>query len=287
MIMVTGSNGILGRRIVEELIANGEVPHQVDRKTVDLERKGALRKLILRHKPSVLIHCAALTGVDYCESHERQAMRVNAAAVDEAATAMFEEDDTKIVYISTDYVFDGKDGPYVHDEKPNPKCVYGKSKAVGEKYITDAACQSLIIRLSATYDARGTNFASSCAAMLLSGAQVPAATDQYVTPTLAKNAAKMIVDLVALNAHGVYHVAGEDWMSRYEFALALAHALGCSDELVVPVKIASLQLAAKRPQYGGLLLGQTRDQLGEDCGWDLDTQLASFKEDLRCLTPAE
>ena len=274
-ILVTGANGLVGSRVVARLVAAGERVVAVGRGErrgdpaaeyieQDLAQPAALRAIIEGTKPSALIHCAAMTDVDACEGDPLGAWLVNVRSV-EAAALGCRSVGARLVALSTDYVFDGAAGPYSETDVPNPRGVYAASKRIGEETALLLAPDCAVARVAVIYSGRRgakRTFALGVAQSLRAGKPVKAFHDQIVSPTLADNAAEMIVGVLRSGARGLYHCAGATALSRVEFCRALAAKLSADPALVVPVALADLKLPAPRPLRCGLRVDKVQALLG-------------------------
>ena len=283
-VVVTGANGLVGSRLVARLSAEGgtEViavgrgavrgPALARVRYVELDLLGpggansargpagsdraegagglaALGALIERERPAAVLHAAAMTDVDACEREPASAKLVNetaCAVVARAATRV----GARLVALSTDYVFDGEAGPYDEEARPNPRGVYATTKLAGERAAQEHAPGAIIARVAVIFSGQGgakKTFAVSAADALAQGREVKAFHDQVVSPTLADNAAALVLSVLRFGAPGVYHCAGATALSRVDFCRRLARRLGADERLVVPVALAELKLPAPRP----------------------------------------
>jgi len=289
-VLVTGANGLVGSRVVARLVAAGEkvvaagrgprraVPTGIEYVEADLRKPEGLRELIASAAPDSVIHCAAMTDVDACESDPVQAWTVNARAT-EAAALGCREARARLVALSTDYVFDGLGGPYSEDDPPNPRGVYARTKRAGEEAALLLAPDCAVARVAVVYSGRPGSkrtFATAAAEQLLLGKEVRAFHDQVVSPTLADNAAEMTIGLWRSGQRGIWHCAGASIVSRVEFARALARKLGADERLVVSVPMSAVKLAAPRPARCALDVARIRRLLGASVPLELDAALDRF-----------
>jgi dTDP-4-dehydrorhamnose reductase len=289
-VMITGANGLVGSRVVARLVQAGEkvlaagrgprrnLPAQAEYVEVDLLRPDSLRELIESVRPRAAIHCAAMTDVDACEKDPVQAWTVNARGA-EAAALGCRATGTRLLALSTDYVFDGERGPYGEEDAPNPRSAYARSKLAGEEAALLLAPDCAVARVAVVYSGRRgakRTFATAAADQLAAGKEVRAFQDQVVSPTLADNAAEMVIGLWRSGERGVWHCAGASIVTRVEFGRALARKLGAEERLVVPVTIASASLAAPRPARSGLKVDRIRRLLGHAVPLELDAALDRF-----------
>lgn len=205
-------------------------------------------------KPEVLINPASMTEVDACEKDPAAAYAANCAAV---ATLALETKrlGSHLLHVSTDYVFDGEAGPYSEDELPNPRGVYAITKHMGEQAVRALAGSWAIARVAVVYgwpQAARPNFGAWLVGALQNQSPIKLFTDQYVSPTLALNAAEMLAELAERRLTGIWHTSGSTVLNRVEFAEALARRFGFSTKNVTPSLLADLKLASPRPKKSGL-----------------------------------
>jgi dTDP-4-dehydrorhamnose reductase len=244
-LLITGANGQLGHELVRATIAAGHEVVATSHETLDITDKSAVDAAITEARPDVVIHAAAWTAVDACESDPEKALLVNGTAtkfIADAAHAV----GAHVVYISTDYVFDGsKASAYDESDVTNPQSVYGSSKLAGEKALgaTDA-----IVRISWVCGFYGANMVKTIL-RLAEQPQLKFVDDQIGNPTFADDAAEMIVRLAIEKRPGIWHVTNQGDVSWYEFAREVLIAGGFDADKVVPIKTHELQppRPAKRP----------------------------------------
>jgi len=243
--LITGANGQLGHELVRATIAAGHEVVATSHETLDITDESAVVLAIRTARPDVVIHAAAWTAVDACESDPEKALLVNGTATKYVADAAHAVG-AHIVYISTDYVFDGnKNSPYEEDDAPNPQSVYGSSKLAGERALgaTDA-----IVRIAWVCGFYGANMVKTIL-RLAEQPQLKFVDDQIGNPTFADDAAAMIVRLAAEKRSGTWHVTNQGDVSWYEFAREVLIAGGFDPDKVAPIKTHELQppRPAKRP----------------------------------------
>jgi dTDP-4-dehydrorhamnose reductase len=277
-ILITGSNGLLGQKLVElfshlntfSLLLTGRQERSVfDLETLpyaraDITKRPEIKKVIEEFEPDVIIHTAAVTNVDLCETDRETAWRVNVGGVEHIVqTAKLTG--AKVIHCSTDYVFDGRTGPYAESDRPNPVSYYGRTKLASENILATSGVPHAIARTMVLYGTGigvKSNFALWLVNELRAGKPVNVVDDQVGNPTLADDLAYAILKMVELDRGGVYHVSGPDFVSRYEFALTLAKVFGLDKKLITPVKTASLKQAAVRPLRSGFVTLKTQVDLG-------------------------
>lgn len=256
-ILVTGANGLLGQELVRlpehpdvEIVGFG-------RDKLDVTDPGLCQQVIHACNPDVVIHCAAYTKVDQAESEPDVAFRINAEGARNAALAA-EQIGAKFVYISTDYVFDGKtDRPYLEHDPPNPLSVYGKTKLAGEEFVKSISSRHFIVRTSWVYGTYGSNFVKTMLKLAEERIMLRVVDDQIGSPTCTLDLAHFLLDLVKTDYYGIYHASNTGACSWYEFAKAIFEERG----LVVRVKpctTAEFPRPAPRPAYSALDHGKIR-----------------------------
>jgi len=290
--LVIGASGQLGGALVRALERGGieavgtyhtrPLPGAV---ALDVSDADAVERCLAASSPDV-VFVTALTrgGVDYCEDHPDEAHAVNARGGAHVAVAAARRG-AKVVYYSTDYVFDGTAGPYAEDAAPRPISVYGRTKWEGEEAVRALAPRHLVVRTTAVFgwDRTSKNFAMQVWERLGGGQPLRVASDQWSTPTLAEYLAEASVRLVQLDAAGIVNVAGKDRMTRSELGQALARAMALDPALIVAAPTAELGQRASRPLGGGLTTTQLERLLGTE-PLDLNESLKRFRRAWRADT---
>ena len=215
---ITGVNGQLGYDVKRELLERGYTdilaPTRVD---LDITNEDAVKKMIREYRPSVIFHCAAYTAVDKAEEEQEKCYQVNVLGT-KYLTEAAKEVGAKIIYISTDYVFDGiKEGIYQTDDKVNPVNYYGKTKYLGENFIREYD-NHIIVRISWVFGIHGKNFIKTMLNLAESHKELNVVCDQIGSPTYTKDLAGLLVNMFLSNIKGLYHGTNEGYCSWYEFA---------------------------------------------------------------------
>lgn len=260
-ILVTGSSGLLGNKIVELAESdylvipthNTKALHS-DSLKLDITAAGETLSLIERIKPDAVIHTASETNVDRCETEKEHAWRTNVEGPRNLALAC-DKVNAKLVCISTDYVFDGEKGVYKESDKPNPINYYGLTKLEGENQVIQKCQNHAILRTSVLYGWHPwkQNFATWAIGQLRQNRQIAVVEDHYNTPTLVQNLAEMTVEVVEKDLQELYHVSGSERISRYEFARRIAMTFNLDAGLIQPIKMNQLVTwIAKRPRDSSL-----------------------------------
>ena len=215
---ITGVNGQLGYDVKRELLERGYTdilaPTRVD---LDITNEDAVKKMIREYRPSVIFHCAAYTAVDKAEEEQEKCYQVNVLGT-KYLTEAAKEVGAKIIYISTDYVFDGtKEGIYQTDDKVNPVNYYGKTKYLGENFVREYD-NHIIVRISWVFGINGKNFIRTMLNLAESHKELNVVCDKIGSPTYTKDLAGLLVNMFLSNVKGLYHVTNEGYCSWYEFA---------------------------------------------------------------------
>lgn len=247
-IILTGASGMLGQAVRRVFAGEPLLPlAHADLDVTDLDRMIATLR---EARPCLLIHCAAFTNVDRCESEQDLALRVNAIGARNAAIAC-EEAGCPIVYISSDYVFDGASGaPYDEWDETNPVNAYGLSKLLGEKFVAGHTNRFFIVRTSWLYGAGGKNFVDTISGLLDASDSVRVVADQVGSPTSTLDLAQFLHRLVSCG-YGTYHFSNAGSCSWHEFACEIARLKG-SRKPVLPVTTDEFPRPAKRPAFSVL-----------------------------------
>ncbi len=247
-IIVTGANGMLARAVTDACKRIGSEVFALARTELDITDADAVDAALDRIEPDAVLNCAAFTDVDGAESNVDQCFAVNATGVKNLAAAT-SRTETKLVTVSTDYVFGGeKSGHYDESDEPNPLSVYARSKVEGEVLATEADPKCIVVRSGWIFGPDGTNFLSLIPTLLAGGRQIKVITDAYGTPTYAVDLAERILVLADSSATGIVHAANAgEGSSFYDFALKVCEIRRFDKALVTPVTFASLDRAAPRP----------------------------------------
>jgi len=247
-ILVTGANGQLGYELQRAL--SGEDLILADRPDYELTDP-KLGDKIASTRPNLVIHTAGYTDVDGCERDPDTAFQVNAQGTRRVAEGAAKAN-ARLIYISTDYVFDGKKlEPYTERDPVNPLNVYGRSKLAGEEEALKGCRRTLVLRTSWLYGVHGKNFVKTILSLAVTQPEIRVVEDQRGSPTYARHLAQVIAGLIRSDVMGVIHAGGEGECSRYEFAKAILQeaGLGCR---VVPISTAESGRLARRPPYSAL-----------------------------------
>ena len=247
-ILVTGVKGQLGYDVVNEMEKRGLESVGVDVEEMDITDKAACEKVITEANVDAVIHCAAYTAVDAAEDNVEICMKVNAEGTRNIAEVC-KKLDIKMMYISTDYVFDGQgERPWEPDDERHPLNVYGQSNYEGELAVEELLEKFFTVRIAWVFGVNGKNFIKT---MLRIGKERGAASvvcDQIGSPTYTYDLARLLVDMIQTDKYGRYHATNEGLCSWYEFACEIFRAAGMDEVKVTPVTSAEYPASkAKRP----------------------------------------
>lgn len=270
-VMIIGSEGMLGHDLVDILSLENDISTTtID--TLDITSIEKTIKTVKEINPDVVVHAAAYTDVDGSESNQDIAYRVNALGTRNVAVAC-RESDSGLVYISTDYVFDGTKGSsYYEYDQTNPMSVYGKTKLAGEIYIRDILSKFYIVRTSWLYGLHGPNFVKTMLELAKTNDTISVVNDQIGSPTYTVDLATAIDQLIKKPAYGIYHITNSEFCSWYDFAQKIFDLSGVEIDLT-PVKTEEFPRPAPRPKYSVL----------ENYNWQMEgfSRMRSYKEALK------
>ncbi len=278
-ILVTGSNGLLGQKLVHklstdpevELIATARGENRLKKasgyeyRSLDITNEAEVAQTIAEVKPDVVINTAAMTNVDACEADREGCDKLNVDAVQYIVDAC-ERNDVHLVHLSTDFIFDGEDGPYAEDAEPNPLSYYGESKLKAEKIVEGSNVKAAILRTVLVYgiaeDMSRSNIVLWAKGALEKGKEITVVDDQFRSPTLAEDLADGCILAAKQKATGVYNISGKDQMSIIELVRAVADHWKLDKSIILPVSSTTLNQAAKRPPVTGFVLDKAIKELG-------------------------
>lgn len=245
-VLVTGVKGQLGYDVVNELTKRGHIAIGTDIEEMDITDAGSVDKVIKESAPDAVVHCAAYTAVDAAEDNVDLCRKINAEGTQNIANVC-KELDIKMVYISTDYVFDGEgERPWEPDDKRTPLNVYGQTKYEGELAVENTLEKFFIVRIAWVFGVNGKNFIKTMLNLGKTRDSLTVVNDQFGSPTYTYDLAKLLVDMVETDKYGIYHATNEGICTWYEFACEIFKQAGM-DIKVSPVLASEYPAKAKRP----------------------------------------
>ncbi len=276
-IVVTGSEGMLGRDVVTALKERGHEVVGCDLPEYDITDRIGIQQFIRNEKPGAVIHLAAYTAVDKAENDRAQCFAVNTLGARNIA-CICNAVGAKLLYTSTDYVFGGEgDEPFETDSPVNPLNHYGKTKADGEEKVRKYCPDSFILRICWTYGKNGKNFVDTMLNLADKQSEIKAVDDQTGSPTYTKALANLICDMIETDKFGTYHASCEGFCTRYEFVREIMRLAGKTVK-VLPAESGEFPTPAKRP-HNSRLSKKSLDEAGFDRLPDWKTSLAEYLSD--------
>lgn len=250
-VLVTGVKGQLGYDVMAELAKRNIEAIGVDIDEMDITDKISVEKVIGEAAPDVVVHCAAYTAVDAAEDNEALCRRVNAGGTRNIAEVC-KKLDCKMVYISTDYVFDGQGTrPWEPDDERHPLNVYGQTKYEGELAVQENLSKYFIVRIAWVFGKNGKNFVKTMLKLAETHDKLTVVNDQFGSPTYTYDLARLLVDMIQTDKYGIYHATNEGICTWYEFACEIFRQVGVKIE-VTPVPASEYPAKAKRPENSRL-----------------------------------
>lgn len=250
-VLVTGVKGQLGYDVMAELAKRNIEAIGVDIDEMDITDKISVEKVIGEAAPDVVVHCAAYTAVDAAEDNEALCRRVNADGTRNIAEVC-KKLDCKMVYISTDYVFDGQGTrPWEPDDERHPLNVYGQTKYEGELAVQENLSKYFIVRIAWVFGKNGKNFVRTMLKLAETHDKLTVVNDQFGSPTYTYDLARLLVDMIQTDKYGIYHATNEGICTWYEFACEIFRQAGVKIE-VTPVPASEYPAKAKRPENSRL-----------------------------------
>jgi dTDP-4-dehydrorhamnose reductase len=262
-ILIIGADGQVGKHLYSSALKAGDFSvvgtyrnpennPSPDFLYLDLTKPETIKEVFKSIKPEVVVLCSAMTHVDNCERYKEEAWNINVEGA-RRVSEYCETYNSRLVFFSTEYVFDGTSGPYAETDATNPISEYGKTKLEGEK-IVSALNDALIIRTTVvySYEPESKNFLMQVLRKGALNEKMNVVSDQYSNPTNAAELADFTLELIKLKKSGIYNVVGKDVMNRYEFALKICEIFNLSSDLIASELTANLNQMAKRPLKAGL-----------------------------------
>ncbi|MEQ9120340.1 NAD(P)-dependent oxidoreductase [Fulvivirga sp.] len=290
-ILITGSNGLLGQKLIKllcdeevEVIAtsrgSNRLPNdgQYQYESLDIVNQQQVLDVVSKYKPDVIINTAAMTNVDQCETEKEACWELNVNAVKYLIEAC-EVTGTHLLHISTDFIFDGSHGPLTEEEAPNPISYYGESKLAAEKLVIESKIKWSIARTVLVYgiahDMSRSNIVLWVKNSLEAGKAINVVNDQWRTPTLAEDLAMGCYLIASQSATGIYNISGEELMTPYDIAIKTAEYFQLNKSLISETDGSKFSQPAKRPPKTGFIIDKAKTKLGYSP--------KSFEEGLRVL----
>ncbi|MCX7834035.1 MAG: dTDP-4-dehydrorhamnose reductase [Ignavibacteria bacterium] len=297
-VLVTGSNGLLGQNLTKILLRESDFhfintsieensffdleeflerflllpedsQERISYETLDITNKENVKKITQKYSPEFIVNCAAFTNVDECETEKDLCWKLNVDAVKNLIIAS-RICNAKIIHISTDYIFDGKNGPYTETDTPNPISFYGRSKLASENALKASGVDFIILRTIVLYGSGNNvkpNFALWLVNELSNSRPVRIVKDQIGNTTHAEDLAYGILKVIEKfegkkNVQQIYNIAGKDILSRLDFAYLVCDIFGYDRELITPILTSELNQPAPRPLKSGLITLKAETELG-------------------------
>ncbi len=277
-VLVTGSNGLLGQKLTVLLdndpeidvvaTARGTLNYPLSSGSfdkLDVTQREAVDHVITTHKPDVVIHTAAMTQVDQCETEQERCWLNNVTAVEHVVKAC-EKTTSHLIHISTDFIFDGTYGPLDETAKPNPLSYYGKSKLAGEEIVQKGSVNWSILRTVLVYgitqDMSRSNIVLWVKKSLEEGKTIHVVNDQWRTPTLAEDLAMGCLLTARKKAKGIYHVSGDEIMTPHDIAIRTAEFFQLDKSLIKVTDSTHFRQPAPRPPKTGFIIEKAKRELG-------------------------
>lgn len=291
-VLVTGSNGLLGQKITENILLNKQYHLIATSKgsnrypikegyvytEMDILDPGQVRNVVAQYKPDAIIHTAAMTNVDTCQVEKKLAHALNVEAV-KTLVAVCETMNIQLIHLSTDFVFDGEQGPYEESAEPNPLSYYGQTKVEAEELVKNSHCRWSIIRTILVYgivkDMSRSNIVLWAKNALEKAAPLNVVNDQWRMPTLAEDLAWACLAAVEKEVTGIYHISGKDMMTVSELVGRVADYFNLDKSLITEISSSTLNQSAARPKRTGFILDKAIR--------DLNYQPHSFEEGIEIL----
>jgi len=276
-ILITGANGLLGQKLVQLLsnqrvsfLATSQGPSRIQTADIsylplDVKERGQVLKVVKEYAPKVIIHTAAMTQVDQCETDRERCWQLNVMAVAHLIEAS-EIVNAHLVHLSSDFIFDGLSGPYKEDDEPNPVNFYGQSKWAAEKLLYECNIKWSIARTILVYGATPgvsrSNIMLWVKRNLESGKPIQVVDDQVRTPTLVEDLAFGCYQIAMRSAYGIYHISGADLLTPYNIARITARYFSLDASLINKTNSKNFKQPAKRPLKTGFIIEKARQDLG-------------------------
>ena len=279
-ILITGANGLLGQKLVEQLVQQGNFEviatgrgacrltgSGYSYQSLDIENEQEVEGSLADLRPEVIIHGAAMTHVDECEKHQEACYRANVLAT-KYLIAAAEKIQSHFIFVSTDFIFSGLDGqnPYTEEAVADPVNYYGQTKLDGEELLKRSSLKWAIARTVLVYglanDLSRSNIILWVKSSLEAGKQIQVVDDQVRTPTLAEDLAAGCILMAEQGATGIFNISGSELLTPYDMAIETADYFGLNKELIVRTDSTKFTQPARRPMKTGFVIEKAKNQLG-------------------------
>lgn len=278
-LLVTGSNGLLGQKIINQLKSRKDIELVATSKgenrrlekdfiyhSLDITSREEVEAIMNKYTPDVVINTAAMTNVDACEDDKENCWDINVNAV-EYLLEFSKVHNSHLIHLSTDFVFDGKNGPYIETDEPNPLSYYAESKWASEQLLNNSEYKNTAIARTIIVFGNGDNLSRGNLIVWAKGAlekQAPinVVDDQFRAPTFADDLAAGCILIADKQAKGVFHLSGPETMSILEIVERVAKFYQLSTSCVTPIKTSTLNQTAARPPYTGFVIDKAKNELG-------------------------
>ena len=265
-LLITGAYGQLGDACVKFLKNNYNITLSGVSPSdggvhLDIRSKSSIKKVLSDIDPDVILNLAALTDVDGCELDPQQAKDINFSGVKN----LCRDFSGHFIQISTDYVFDGKSGPYSEEDEPNPKSVYGKTKLFADNWLLDNYSKSTIIRTNILYSytkRTKASFLKWVVDSLNDNQNIKVVNDQWNNPTWTESLSLVISKIIDNQAFDLYHYGDRDILNRFDFSILISKVFNLDSSLIMPISSDELNQIAPRPRKSGLITKKIESELG-------------------------
>ena len=265
-LLITGAYGQLGDACVKFLKKNYNITLSGVSPSdggvhLDIRSKSSIKKVLSDIDPDVILNLAALTDVDGCELDPQQAKDINFSGVKN----LCRDFSGHFIQISTDYVFDGKSGPYSEEDEPNPKSVYGKTKLFADNWLLDNYSKSTIIRTNILYSytkRTKASFLKWVVDSLNDNQNIKVVNDQWNNPTWTESLSSVIYKIIDNQAFDLYHYGDRDILNRFDFSILISKVFNLDSSLIMPISSDELNQIAPRPRKSGLITKKIESELG-------------------------
>lgn len=275
-IFIVGANGMLGQRTIEFYKPKKNVQlftcsieekplfSNVDYLCCNITERDKIKQAVYNFMPDVIINAAAYTNVDRSETERETAWKINVKGVEHLAETA-RVIDAHIIHISSDYIFDGKNGPYSENDKPNPLGYYGRTKLASENVLKISGALFTILRTNVLYGSASkskVDFVEWLINTVRNGKSVRIVDDQSSNPTFIDDLVQAISKVIEFRKYGIYNIGGKEFLSRYEFTEIIADYFNLDKSLITAIKTEELNQTARRPLKSGLITLKAEAELG-------------------------